>query len=282
MQLRLLLLILVFIPLISFGQANSETESFEDEATEETFDTNDDAEEKDKKKNKEKVEEDEEETSFGDLTFQKIKLYDNDFEKLLLRFLLNLTFTLILVRALYFPTTQRKDYLFSFIITNIVVFMIIFAMKKYDIGTGIGLGLFAVFGIIRFRTTTMPVREMTYLFMVIGIAVLNALASKKFSWAELAFANLVIVGATFVIERMWLLEHEAKLNVTYEKIDLIKPGRMDDLLADLNERTGLVINRVEIGKINFLNDTVRISIYYYKDQQTSPIYMDENDDSDGN
>jgi hypothetical protein len=213
-----------------------------------------------------------------ELTFQKIKIYDNDFEKLLLRFIVNIIFTLFLVRALYYPSTKRKDYLFSFIITNIVVFMIVFVMftmKKNDIGTGIGLGLFAIFGIIRFRTTTMPVREMTYLFMVIGIAVINSLSSKKLSWAELAFANLAIVGLSFAIEKIWLLKHEARINVTYEKIELIKPGKMDELLADLSERTGLVINRVEIGKINFLNDTVRISIFYYKDQQTSPIYMDE-------
>lgn len=210
-----------------------------------------------------------------EITFQKVKLYDDDFIKLLTRFFINIFFALILVRALYYPTTERKDYLFSFIITNIVVFFIIFAMKKYEIGTGIGLGLFAIFGIIRFRTSTMPVREMTYLFMVIGLAVINSLTSKKFSWTEIAFANIVIVGITFVIERLWLLEHEAKINVTYEKIDLIKPGKKDDLLADLSERTGLVINRIEIGKINFLNDTVAISIYYYKDRQTSSIYKDE-------
>lgn len=213
-----------------------------------------------------------------DITFQKIKIYDNDFEKLLLRFMINIIFTLFLVRALYYPTTKRKDYLFSFIITNIVVFMIVFVMftmKKNDIGTGLGLGLFAIFGIIRFRTTTMPVREMTYLFMVIGIAVINSITSKKLSWAELAFANFAIIGLSFAIEKVWLLKHEAQLNVTYEKIDLIKPGKLDELLADLSERTGLVINRVEIGKINFLNDTVRISIFYYKDKQTSAIYMDE-------
>ncbi len=282
MQLRLLLIMMMFVPLVSIGQTNAEAEeSVDEEYQEEQYDDSSENEDNDKKKDKKK-DKDDEDKGFGDLTFQKIKIYDNDFEKLLLRFLANLIFTLILVRTLYYPTTKRKDYLFSFIITNIVVFMIIFAMKKYDIGTGIGLGLFAVFGIIRFRTTTMPVREMTYLFMVIGIAVLNALASKKFSWTELAFANLVIVGATFAIEKMWLLEHEAKLNVTYEKIDLIKPGNMDELLADLSERTGLVINRVEIGKINFLNDTVRISIYYYKDLQTSPIYMDETHESDNN
>lgn len=210
-----------------------------------------------------------------EITFQKVKVYDDDFIKLLTRFFINIFFALILVRALYYPTTERKDYLFSFIITNIVVFFIIFAMKKYEIGTGIGLGLFAIFGIIRFRTSTMPVREMTYLFMVIGLAVINSLTSKKFSWTEIAFANVVIVGITFIIEKLWLLEHESRINVTYEKIELIKPGKMDELLADLSERTGLVINRIEIGKINFLNDTVAISIYYYKDHQTSPIYMDE-------
>lgn len=264
-HLRTFLFFLLFIPAISWGQLSEdedyysdEVENYEDHVDQSTEEEGQDKEAKEK-----------------DLTFQKVKIYDNDFEKLLLRFIINLIFSLILVRSLYYPTTKRKDYLFSFMITSIVVFFIIFAMKKYEIGTGIGLGLFAIFGIIRFRTSTMPVREMTYLFMVIGLAVINSLTSKKFSWTELLFANVVIVGATFAIEKLWLLQHEAKLNVTYEKIDLIKPGHMNDLLQDLTERTGLVINRVEIGKINFLNDTVQISIYYYKNLQTSPIYKDE-------
>lgn len=262
---KIFLFFLIFVPTLSWGQLSEDEDDYSDEV-EQYEDSSEEAEEDtaDEKKSGEK-----------DLTFQKVKIYDNDFEKLLLRFLINLIFCLILVRALYYPSTKRKDYLFSFIITSIVVFFIIFAMKKYEIGTGIGLGLFAIFGIIRFRTSTMPVREMTYLFMVIGLAVINSLTSKKFSWTELLFANVVIVGATFAIEKLWLLQHEAKLNVTYEKIDLIKPGHMNDLLADLSERTGLVINRVEIGKINFLNDTVQISIYYYKNLQTSPIYKDE-------
>lgn len=211
-------------------------------------------------------------------TFQKIPLYDGDFEKLVIRFIIDLIFSILLVRALYYPSTKRKDYLFSFLITNIVVFFIIFAMKKYEINAGIGLGLFAVFGIIRFRTSTMPVREMTYLFMIIGLAVINSLTSKKFSWTEIMFANTVIIGTTFVIEKLWLLEHEARISVTYERIDLIKPGRTEELMTDLSERTGLVINRIEIGKINFLNDTVKITVFYHKDQQTSPIYMDESNE----
>lgn len=272
MQLRLLLAFLIFIPMLTFGQGGETKTSSE----------SDQIEKKEEKKEKEEKTDKKAKSSDDEvLTFQKVKLYDDDFEKLLFRFFINLFFAIILVRTLYYPATKRKDYLFSFMITNIVVFFIIFAMKKYEIDTGIGLGLFAIFGIIRFRTSTMPVREMTYLFMVIGLSVINSLTSKQFSWTEIAFANLVIVGSTFVIEKLWLLEHEAKLNVTYEKIDLIQPGRMEELLADLSARTGLVINRIEIGKINFLNDTVAISIYYYKDHQTSPIYQDEATEIEG-
>lgn len=213
-----------------------------------------------------------------DLTFQKVSLYDADFEKLLSRFILDFFFAFILIRLLYYPSTKRKDYLFSFFITNIVVFFIIFAMKKYEIDTGIGLGLFAIFGIIRFRTNTMPVREMTYLFMIIGIAVINSLTSKKFSWTELLFVNLVIISATFLFEKVWLLKHESQISIVYEKIKLIRPDKTEELLADLSERTGIVISRIEIGKINFLNDTAQITIHYYKDQQKSPIYMDEGSD----
>ena len=105
---------------------------------------------------------------------------------------------------------------------------------------------------------------MTYLFIVIGVSVINALANKKISYAELFAANMIIVFATFGLERLWLLRHETRKNITYEKIDLIAPERREELIADLTERTGLNIVRVEIGRIDFLRDTANIRVFYYE------------------
>ena len=108
---------------------------------------------------------------------------------------------------------------------------------------------------------------MTYLFIVIGISVINALANKKMSYAELLLTNSIIVFATYGMERLWLLKHESRKVITYEKIDLIVPENHALLKEDLEKRTGLRINRLEIGKINFLNDTAQIFIHYYADEQ---------------
>jgi hypothetical protein len=111
-----------------------------------------------------------------------------------------------------------------------------------------------------------PIKEMTYLFAIIGISVINALANKKVSYAELVTTNLIILGLIYGIEKVWLLRPESCKLIIYEKIDLIKNDRHEELLADLQQRTGLKINRIEIGNIDFLKDTAEISIYYFGDE----------------
>ena len=199
--------------------------------------------------------------------FLDIKLYDDDFIKLAFRFLINLIAILLIARTIYYPLAKRKDYLFTYIMISILVFFICFTLKKFELGLGMALGLFAIFGIIRYRTDPIPIKEMTYLFIVIGISVINALANKKMSYAELLLTNSIIVFATYGMERLWLLKHESRKVITYEKIDLIVPENHALLKEDLEKRTGLRINRLEIGKINFLNDTAQIFIHYYADEQ---------------
>ena len=142
-----------------------------------------------------------------------------------------------------------------------------FMLESVKLQMGFALGLFAVFGIIRYRTDAIPIKEMTYLFVVIGMSVMNALINKKISLVELSFANLVIIGATYGLERVWLLRHEAQKIIVYEKIDLIKVGREEEMKADIEERTGIKVNRFEIGKIDFLRDTALIKIYFFEDEQ---------------
>jgi hypothetical protein len=136
-------------------------------------------------------------------------------------------------------------------------------LENVKLQLGFALGLFAIFGIIRYRTNPIPIREMTYLFIVIGISVINALANKKISYAELLFTNFIIVLIIWLLEKVFFLKHLSEKDITYENIELINPERQEELKADLEKRTGLDIQKIEIGKINFLRDSVRLKIYYY-------------------
>ncbi len=200
------------------------------------------------------------------MEFLEIPLYDNDLLKMLFRFGINTFFLTIIIRYLYYPTTERKDYLFTYYLISIIVFFICFTLKKYEINMGMALGLFAIFGIIRYRTDPIGIKEMTYLFVVIGISVINSLANKKLSYAEIIIGNLLVVGAITVIERFWLLKNEVSKEIVYEKIENIRPENHAQLKADLEERTGIEINRIRIGDIDFLKDTAAITIYYYGDK----------------
>tara|TARA_R110000737_G_scaffold345455_1_gene373982 strand:- start:57865 stop:58362 length:498 start_codon:yes stop_codon:yes gene_type:complete len=153
-----------------------------------------------------------------------------------------------------------------------ITFFICFALKKLDIDTGMGLGLFAIFGIIRYRTNPVEIKEMTYLFLVIGLSVINSLASNKVSISEMLIINGSIIGITAGLEYLWLLKHETRKTIVYERIELIKPEHYDEMMADLKERTGLEINRFEVGKINFLRDVAQVMIYYYEDDQKFSDY----------
>ena len=206
--------------------------------------------------------------------------------ELFLRFSFNILIIWILVRFLYYPITKRKDYLFTYIIMSSVIFLLVFLLSNVKLQMGFALGLFAIFGIIRYRTDAVPIKEMTYLFAIIGISVINALANKKVSYAELVATNLIILGLIYGIEKVWLLRPESCKLVIYEKIELIKNEKHEELLADLQLRTGLKINRIEVGKIDFLKDIAEISIFYYGDEnrvnltEQHAIYKKDSGDDD--
>jgi hypothetical protein len=195
--------------------------------------------------------------------------------ELMLRFGINLTVILLLVRWLYYSSTKRKDYLFTYILISSVVFLLCYLLESVSLQIGFALGLFAIFGIIRYRTNPMPIREMTYLFLVIGISVINALTSGT-GMAGILFANVAIVFITFSLEKVWLLKHISSKAIIYEKINLIVPEKYDELIADLRERTGIRdIKKVEIGPVNFLKDTCRM-IIYYESKEGSVNLADQN------
>jgi len=210
------------------------------------------------------------------LTILLTKLFEaeliniNSFLELVLRFGLNTLILLIIVRYIYYPIAKRKDYLFTYILIGTSIFLLCQVMGNVKLQLGMALGLFAVFGIIRYRTNAMPIKEMTYLFIIIAIAVINALSNKKVSWVELLFTNLALTAIIYGLERIWLLRHESCKSIIYEKIDLIVPEKREELLADLKLRTGIVATRIEIIRVDFMRDIARLNIYYFEDKYVIP------------
>lgn len=203
----------------------------------------------------------------------------SDLDGLGIRLAMNLLVLFVIVRLLYYPKTRRKDYLFTYFLIGIITFFLCFGLKKLDIDTGMGLGLFAIFGIIRYRTDAIEIKEMTYLFLVIGLSVVNAMLATEvekdmyqINLLELGMINLSVIGVLYVLEYLWLMKHETRKIINYDRVDLIKAENHEALKHDLEERTGLVINRFEIGKIDFLNDTCLIRIYYYAEDQDFSNY----------
>ncbi len=198
-----------------------------------------------------------------ELRFFGIKLINTeDYLALLTRFTLNLLVIITIVVGLYSKTSKRKDFYFSYIAVSMVIFLLCFLLASVKIELGFALGLFAVFGIIRYRTDAIPIKEMTYLFVVIGVSVINALANKKVSYAELITTNLLIVGGLYVLEKILNLRQEISYRIIYEKIENVQAGKEVELLADLNTRTGKDIKRFEIERIDFLRDVAYINIFF--------------------
>jgi hypothetical protein len=196
--------------------------------------------------------------------FLGIKLINvGDFIELLVRFSINTILIFVVVQFIYARNSKRKDFYFSYLAVGVIIFLLCFLLNSVKLELGFALGLFAIFGIIRYRTDAIPIKEMTYLFVVIGISVMNALSNKKVSYAELMFTNSVIVIGLYFLEKRLMLKQEKSVKLIYEKIENINTCSEEVLLADLKERTGINISRYEIRKIDFLKDVANITLYYY-------------------
>jgi hypothetical protein len=200
------------------------------------------------------------------MEFLDIPLFDDDFFKMMFRLGLNYIFLTIIIRFIYYPISKRKDYVFTYYLISLIVFFLCFTLKKYQMDIGMALGLFAIFGIIRYRTNPVDIKEMTYLFVVIGVSIINSLANKKMSYAEILSANIIIVSVLVFIEKYWALKQVVSKSIVYENIDNIKPENYHLLKEDLENRTGLSINSIDIGQVDFLKDTAIIVIFYYKNK----------------
>src|SRR3972149_848614 len=193
-----------------------------------------------------------------------VPLYDAvDFKELLMRFFINLLFSFIFIRLVYYKFNERnRELLFTFFLFNLIIFFVCALMRNLNVSMGFAFGLFALFGLLRYRTEPVPIKDMTYLFIVICLGMMNAMFSRKVSYVELLTANVLIISLAYIIERVLARSKESWKRISYEKIDLIKPENRQQLMDDLKERTGLNIHRIHIERINFLRDTARIIVYY--------------------
>ena len=180
---------------------------------------------------------------------------------LLMRFAFNLIVTWVIARYCYYVKSQRRDYVLTFMLFGAAMFLLIFLMESVSIQIGMTLGLFAIFGVIRYRTETVPIREMTYLFIFICVAVINGLAL-NISYVELFVANILLVALIMIVEGRRLLRHTSAKLVIYEKINLITPEKRPEMIADLEQRLGHKVNKVEVGHVDFLRDVAFVKVYY--------------------
>ncbi len=190
----------------------------------------------------------------------------NLFEKLSLKFftrlLIDFVSVFILIRFIYYPIYKNREFFFTFFIFNLIIFLITFLLNKVEMSMGAAFGLFAVFSMLRYRTEGISMKDMTYLFLVIAMGLITAVS--KGNWDELSLLNLIIIVFTYLLESNVLLKKEASNTIQYENIEMIKPEFKEQLIADLESRTGIKINRISITKVDFLKDTAVIRIYYYE------------------
>lgn len=194
------------------------------------------------------------------------------FMSLVIRFIITSAVVCTIARGFYYPKSQRRDYMFIFIIMSMSIFLLVSFMGGDSLQTGAALGLFAIFGIIRYRTEAIPIREMTYLFMLVAVSVINALARAEYHakadyWegigiVAILFANLVFIGLAALFESSRLLNEHCSKYIKYDNVNLVYPEKRQELIADLEKRTGLKILSVEVGTIDFLKDSVMLRIYY--------------------
>ena len=184
--------------------------------------------------------------------------------KMLILFGINLLVCWIITHFLYYPKSHRRDYYFTYLLFSTAIFFILYQLQNMKIEVGIALGLFGIFSMIRYRTEQLPIREMTYLFVLIAISIVNG-AGMASSYVSFIATNVIFILLIWLLEAVGMSNRKAQKIITYEKIALIKPDRREELLADLRERTGLDIVKVQVGSIDFLKDTAFLKVTYLSD-----------------
>ena len=195
--------------------------------------------------------------------FSNFEMFDKLSDKFFWRLLIDVISMIIIVRFIYFRIYRKKDYLFTFFLFNIIIFIITYLLNKVDMSMGAAFGLFAVFSMLRYRTEGISTKDMTYLFIVIAMGLITAVS--KGTYFELIIIDFILIAFTYALDGNWLIRNEMAKNIIYENIEMIRPENNEQLMADLRKRTGLDIHRFSINRVDFLRDVANIKIYYYED-----------------
>jgi hypothetical protein len=197
--------------------------------------------------------------AFNEVAF----FYAPHFWDLLIRFIFNFVITLVIARYIYYRKTKRKDYLFTFLLINTMVFLLAYLLSDVELKLGFAFGLFALFGILRYRTNPVQIKEMTYLFVIIGIAVINSISDKYVPYSQVLLANLLVMAILWLLEFTFLLAHESSRKIVYEKLEFIHQNNEKALIEDLKAHTGINIHRIDIVSTNYVKKRAEIIIYFY-------------------
>jgi|SRR5688572_11453174 len=189
-------------------------------------------------------------------------LFEKLSPKFFIRLGINLLAVIVLVRFIYFPIYRSRENVFTFFTFNLIIFLITYLLNKVEMSMGAAFGLFAVFSMLRYRTEDISIKDMTYMFLVIAMGLINAVS--KGNWDELTLLMTIIIVITYLLESNVLIKKEVSKIVMYENIELIKPENKHLLIADLEKRMGVKINQVMIGKVDFLRDAAQIHVFYYE------------------
>lgn len=184
----------------------------------------------------------------------------------------------ILVGLVYYPKHRNKDFIFTFVIFNIINFMICYLLGSAKIKIGFAFGLFAIFSIIRYRTIVVSIKDMGYFFICVALGMLNSLANSSEGFTIIIICNAVILSLAFLLERLNFINNENAKEIIYDNVRLIKPSLRDELIADLVERTGLEIHKVEVISINYLKDTALLKAYYFSKESENSIPTSSDND----
>lgn len=202
-----------------------------------------------------------------DLPVEEVEKSFQLFDKLSIKFFQRLAVDLIavfvLIRFIYFPIYRSRENVFTFFIFNIIIFFITYFLNEVEMSMGAAFGLFAVFAMLRYRTEDISIKDMTYMFLCIAMGLINSVT--KGSWDDLALLSLIIIAITYLLESKLLMKKEVSRIVMYENIELIKPEKRNELIADLEKRLGIKVNHVTIGRIDFLRDAAQIHVFYYEE-----------------
>ena len=191
--------------------------------------------------------------------------------ELLIAFFINLIAIAIIVRGLYYPKCKRGEFFFTYILIAISTFMLIYVLGDVKLKAGIALGLFAIFSIIRYRTEQVAIREMTYLFIIIALSAINGLTVSELSLGEVIIINLLFILSIWICESKILISHYSYKVIKYDNVNLITPDKREELIADLEKRTGLKIEKVEVGSIDFLKDAAIVKMYYKSNTSNNSV-----------